>query len=150
MKIGMRHLRLFILISLISILSITGLYVYAVTLDVTILGEVEDDSNKDGCDSTEVCLDGPMDAAVTTINGRTYVVVSGNVDNGMEIIDISDPASPTSVGRVNDTGAEGNDCTVANGERCLEGANGNAITTIGGSTYAIIVATFDDGIERRM
>ena len=37
--------RLLVLITLISIISITGLYAYAVTLDVTILSEVEDDDD---------------------------------------------------------------------------------------------------------
>ena len=125
--------RLFILISLISLISITGLYAYAVTLDVTILSEVEDDATRE--------LNGPMDAAITTIAGKTYVVVSGGVDNGIEIIDISDPTSPTSVGSVTDD-------DVANRQgKFLKNANGNAITTIDGSTYAIIVATADDGIE---
>ena len=129
--------RLFILISLISVLSITGLYAYAATLDVTILSEVEDDiANADN-----VMLNGPMDAAITTIAGKTYVVVSGGVDDGMEIIDISDPTSPTSVGSVTD------DNTTARQGKLLKNANGNAITTIDGSTYAIIVATTDDGIE---
>ena len=65
--------RLFILISLISLISITGLYAYAVTLDVTILSEVEDDATRE--------LNGPMDAAITTIAGKTYVVVSGGKDS---------------------------------------------------------------------
>ena len=81
--------RLLILISLISVLSITGLYAYAASLDVTILSEVEDDGDK--------MLGNPMDAAVITIGDSTYVVVSSQED-GIEIIDISDPANPTSVG----------------------------------------------------
>ena len=81
--------RLFILISLISILSITGLYAYAATLDVTILSEMEDDDDK--------LLKQPMDAAVTTIGTSTYVIVSSYTNDGVEIIDITDPASPTSV-----------------------------------------------------
>jgi hypothetical protein len=130
--------RLFILISLISILSITGLYAYAATLDIVPVGEVED--------SGSIELKGPMDAAIATIDGKTYVIVSAGGDDGMEIIDISDPSSPTSVGRVVD-GTDTGRCTVANGEKCLDNANGNAITTIDGSTYAIIVGTLDDGIE---
>ena len=38
--------RLFILISLISILSITGLYAYALTFDVISVGEIEDDATR--------------------------------------------------------------------------------------------------------
>ena len=128
--------RLFIQISLISILSITGLYAYAATLDIVPVGEVEEDGTK--------LLKSPMDAAIATINGKTYVIVSAgsfqglckSTTSGIEIIDISDPTSPTSVGRVADDGT-----------KLLDGANGNAIATIGGSTYAIIAATCDDGIE---
>jgi len=128
--------RLFIQISLISILSITGLYAYAAILDIVPVGEVEEDGTK--------LLKSPMDAAIATINGKTYVIVSAgsfqglckSTTSGIEIIDISDPTSPTSVGRVADDGT-----------KLLDGANGNAIATIGGSTYAIIAATCDDGIE---
>ena len=128
--------RLFIQISLISIFSITGLYAYAAILDIVPVGEVEEDGTK--------LLKSPMDAAIATINGKTYVIVSAgsfqglckSTTSGIEIIDISDPTSPTSVGRVADDGT-----------KLLDGANGNAIATIGGSTYAIIAATCDDGIE---
>ena len=140
MKIGMHYLRLFILISLISILSITGLYVYAVTLDITPIAQIDND------DDGDTLLDGPMDIAITTIAGKTYAVVSSNIDNGIEIIDISDPTSPTSVSRVAD-GTDTDVCTVANGEKCLDAANGNAITTIDGSTYVVVTAADDDGIE---
>ena len=140
MKIGMHYLRLFILISLISILSITGLYVYAVTLDITPIVQIDND------DDGDTLLDGPMDIAITTIAGKTYAVVSSNIDNGIEIIDISDPTSPTSVSRVAD-GTDTDVCTVANGEKCLDAANGNAITTIDGSTYVVVTAADDDGIE---
>jgi hypothetical protein len=121
---------------LISILSITGLYAYAATLDIVPVGEVEEDGTK--------LLKSPMDAAIATINGKTYVIVSAgsnlglckSTTSGIEIIDISDPTSPTSVGRVADDDT-----------KLLDGANGSAIATIGGSTYAIIAATCDDGIE---
>ena len=140
MKIGMRHLRLFILISLISILSITGLYVYAVTLDITPIVQI------DNLDDGDTLLDGPMDIAITTIAGKTYAVVSSNIDNGIEIIDISDPTNPTSVGRVVD-GTDTGVCTVANGEKCLDGAKGIEIETINGRPYAVVGSKNDDGIE---
>ena len=127
--------RLLILISLISVLSITGLYAYAASLDVTILSEVEDDGDK--------MLGNPMDAAVITIGDSTYVVVSSQED-GIEIIDISDPANPTSVGSLSDDIHKGG-CD--SNEVCLDAANGNAVTTIDGTQYAIIAAPKDHGIE---
>ena len=64
--------------------------------------------------------------------------MAGSIDDGIEIIDISTPASPTSVGRLTDR----DDPT-----RELDGANGVAITTIGSSTYAVVTGTNDDGIS---
>ena len=101
--------RLLILISLISLISVTGLYAYALTLDITPIAQI------DNLDDNETLLNGPMDIAITTIGGSTYAVVSSNKDHGIEIFDISDPTNPTSVSRVVDTGTT--QCTVENGER---------------------------------
>ena len=73
----------------------------------------------------ERCLDGPIDVEIATIGSSTYAVVAGSLDDGIEIIDISDPTSPSSTGRITDR----DDST-----RELEGATGVAITTIGSST----------------
>ena len=80
----------------------------------------------------------PYDVAIATIGDSTYAVVTGYGDDGVQIIDISDPTSPSSTGRITDR----DDST-----RELEGANGVAITTIGSSTYAVITGTTDDGIS---
>ena len=103
MKIRKRRLQLFILLFAISILSITGLYAYAVTLDVTSVGEIEDDSDKLAV--TPPFLDGVLGTAIYTVGSSTYVVAASEDDNGIEIIDISDPTSPTSVGRLADDGS---------------------------------------------
>ena len=50
-------LNFFIVLFTISILSITGLYAYAVTLDVTSVGNIEDDSDK--------LLDGVLGTAIS-------------------------------------------------------------------------------------
>ncbi len=102
------------------------------------VGRLADDSNKAGCDSTEVCLDGPVEVRITTIGGSTYAVVVAHLDHGMEIIDISDPTNPSSVGRITDA----DDTT-----RELVNANGLAIVTIGSSTYAVVAGYGDDGIS---
>ena len=100
---------------------------------------------KDGTDTGactaangEKCLDGPVDVEIATIGSSTYAVVAGSLDDGIEIIDISDPTSPSSTGRITDRD---------DSARELEGANGVAITTIGSSTYAVITGTTDDGIS---
>jgi hypothetical protein len=84
------------------------------------------------------CLNGPVDVEIATIGSSTYAVVAGSLDDGIEIIDISTPASPSSVGRLTDR----DDPT-----RELDGANGVAITTIGSSTYAVVTGTTDDGVS---
>ena len=96
MKIGMRRLSLFIVLFTISILSITGMDAYAL-FDVTSVGEIEDDSDK--------LLDGVLGTAIYTVGDSTYVVAASENEHGIEIIDISDPTSPTSVGRLADDGS---------------------------------------------
>ena len=89
-------------------------------------------------DDTSKELNGPVELDIATIGGKPYAVVASYEDWGIEIIDISDPTSPSSTGRITDR----DDST-----RELEGANGVAITTIGSSTYAVITGTTDDGIS---
>ena len=63
-----------------------------------------------------------------TKDGSTYAVVTSLDEDSVEIIDISDPASPTSVGSLRDT-------------TDLDGASFLKITTIGSSTYAAVSYT---------
>ena len=93
MKIRKRQIHFFIVLFTISILSITGMYAYAL-FDVTSVGEIEDDSDK--------LLDGVLGTAIYTVGSSTYVVAASELEHGIEIIDISDPTSPTSVGRLAD------------------------------------------------
>jgi hypothetical protein len=97
-------------------------------------------------DDTDRELDGAKGIAIETINGTPYAIVGATYDDGIEIIDISDPTSPTSVGRMDD-GTDTGRCTVANGEKCLEYVKGVRTTTINDKTYAIVSGQKDDGIE---
>ena len=125
MKIGMNRLSLFIVLFTISILSITGMYAYAL-FDVTSVGEIEDDSDK--------LLEAVLGTAIYTVGSSTYVVAASQNEDGIEIIDISDPTSPTSVGRVAHS-------------TNLNGAHQVDITTIGSSTYAVVAAKSNHSIE---
>ena len=128
MKIGMNRLSLFIVLFTISILSITGMYAYAL-FDVTSVGEIEDDSDK--------LLDGVLGTAIYTVGSSTYVVAASELEHGIEIIDISDPTSPTSVGRLAD-----------DSDKLLAHVSTVAATTIGSSTYVVAAGHgADDGIE---
>ena len=102
----------------------------------TYVGEMEDDADKE--------LEYGRDVEIATINGRTYAFVAAVTDNGLAIIDITTPSSPTYVGEMEDDEA-GNPCTTS--QVCLDGPRGVVITTIDGDTYAIVTAYDDDGIE---
>ncbi|MDP6771166.1 MAG: hypothetical protein QF704_10760, partial [Anaerolineales bacterium] len=88
-------------------------------------------------DPTSLELNGPREIALFTIGSSTYVFIVSYVDNGFEIIDISNPSSPTSVSRCSD----GSSCTR------LKGVSNVAITTIGGTTYAVVLAYLDNAIS---
>ena len=134
MKIGMLHLRLFILISLISVLSITGMFVYviAVTMNPTSVGEIEDDST--------TLLNAPREVVVVDIAGQLIAIVTSRSDHGIEIIDVSDPDEPTSLGRCADGDAS---C----GAERLTDSWGVATYTKGGSTYAVVTSYNEDSVE---
>ena len=83
-----------------------------------------------------VRLNGPVELDIATIGGTPYAVVAAYTDKGIEIIDISDPTNPTSVGRL-----------INSPSRELNAPYDVAITTIGDSTYAVVTAYDDDGVQ---
>jgi len=90
-------------------------------------------------------LNGANGVAITTIGSSTYAVVTGTLDDGISIIDISTPSSPVYVSELED-GTDTGVCTAANGERCLDGPRDVEIETINGLTYAIVASHLDDAI----
>ena len=83
-------------------------------------------------------LDGANGVAITEISGRTYAVVTARYDDGVQIIDITDPTWPIPVVALTDN---------ADGFAHLDRAHGIAITEISGRTYAVVAAVDDDGIQ---
>jgi hypothetical protein len=83
-------------------------------------------------------LDNPYGVDTFTIGASTYAIVASYVDDGVQIIDISDPANIVAT----DAETDG-----ANGFTELDGAFGVATFTIGASTYAIVASTVDDGVQ---
>ncbi len=73
-----------------------------------------------------------LDGAYSIFVVGNYAYVASNVDDGVEILDISDPANPTHVGAITDTGAT-----------ALDGAN--SIYVVG--NYAYVASDVDDGVE---
>ncbi len=74
----------------------------------------------------------------TQIGGSHYALVTSRDDASMQIIDITDPASPTAVASVTD----GKD-----GFTKLGGARSVTTAQIGGSHYALVASLHDDGIQ---
>ncbi|MFM8659525.1 MAG: hypothetical protein ACKOCQ_06300, partial [Candidatus Nitrosotenuis sp.] len=97
---------------------------------------VAKDAETDGAIFTELL--GANGVATFTISGSTYAIVASDLDDGVQIIDISDPANIVA----KDAETDG-----ANGFTELDGASGVATFTIGASTYAIVASFTDDGVQ---
>ena len=81
-------------------------------------------------------LDGARGVDVFTIGSSTYAIVTGYHDHGVQIIDISDPHN------ISATDSMANSSSVE-----LQGATDVDTFTIGSSTYAIVAANADDGVQ---
>ena len=89
-------------------------------------------------DNDTLALDGAFDVT-TVVNGSlTYALVSSEQDSGVQIFNITNPASPVAIASVTD-GAGGFDD--------LGGARGIAKATIRGDTYVLVAANADDAVE---
>jgi len=83
-------------------------------------------------------LDGARGVATFTISGSTYAIVASVDDDGVQLIDISDPSKIVAI----DAETDGNNSFTE-----LDGASGVATFTISGSTYAIVASSVDDGVQ---
>ena len=83
-------------------------------------------------------LDGAIDVEVFTQGGRTYAIVAAHTDDGVQIIDITNPIHPTPVSAVFDG---------SGGFGALDGASDAEVFTQGGRTYAIVTAWLDSGVQ---
>ena len=85
-------------------------------------------------------------AAVKILNseGRTYAVVAGSLDDGVQIIDVTDPSVPAPVSAAFD-GSGG--IAVFGSFDALQGPVGVALFEVGGRDYAAVTAVWDDGVQ---
>ena len=99
-----------------------------------------EDGGSDGAGGTFNQLAGVRDITTVTIGSSTYALATSDLDDGIQIIDISDPTTPLAVFSVSD-GTDGFDT--------LDGANGIATLQIGSVTYALVTASAaaDAGIQ---
>ena len=113
----------------------------------------------DGATYTE--LYGAQSVATTQINSRHYALVAAWGDDGVQMIDITDPSSPSPVASATDsTTYTGHRVTrqCESGARCdsasdgatyteLHGAASVATTQIGSKHYALVAAFEDSGVQ---
>ena len=96
------------------------------------------DGEGDGEGDNFIALGGARDITTIVIGGSTYALVTGNLDNGVQIIDISTPATPTVASSVSDG---------VGGFNELAGPRGITTVTIGTTQYALVASLSDDGIQ---
>ena len=83
-------------------------------------------------------LNGATDVEVYNVGGNAYAIVASMGDGGAQIMDITDPARPAPVSSVFD---------YSDGFSALYGAIGVEAYDMEGSTYAIVTAMADGGIQ---
>ena len=84
----------------------------------------------------------PKDIATATIDGRAYALVTSLTDNGVQIIDITDPANPIATASVQDD-SPGNPTEFDT----LAAPEGIATATIDGRAYALVASIPDNGVQ---
>ena len=95
------------------------------------------DGGGDAAGGTFEELLGAISIATARIGGSHYALVASNGDDGVQIINITDPASPAAVANLTD------------GATYPELKGPNSITTarIGDSHYALVASFWDDGVQ---
>ena len=75
---------------------------------------------------------------IVTISGKTYALVASNADDSIQVIDVTNPASPRPVVAVFDG---------AGGFGALDGVTAVATEAISGKTYALATSLADDAMQ---
>jgi len=88
-------------------------------------------------------LGGALGITTVTLGDSTYALVTAYYDDGVQIIDITDPANPLAVASIKD-GDSDSDSGVFD---TLDGAESITTVTLGDNTYALVTAHFDDGVQ---
>ena len=120
-----------ILVIAVLALMLPGLLGYALAAPVITTSPVA--FVTDGVDGFEE-LEGPKGVTAVAIGSSTYALVASYSDNGVQIINITDPFRPVPLAAVTDG---------VDGFEELKGARDIATATIGSSTYAIVTASAD-------
>ena len=94
----------------------------------------------DGTNTDNLELNGARSITTFESGGHTYAAVAGHSDDGVQILNITDPSSITAAGRITDAGNNSDDLE-------LNGADRIAIFESGGHTYAAVASSSDDGVQ---
>ena len=105
-------------------------------LDITNPANVTATGHIDDSEGT-LMLDGASGIDTFQISGRTYAAVAAYLDDGVQILDITNPANVTATGHIDDS----------EGTLMLDGASSIAIFNMSGRTYAAVAAYLDDGVQ---
>ena len=97
--------------------------------DITAAGSIADDA--------ALKLAGASGIAVFESGGSTYAAVASLIDDGVQILDVTDPSDITAAGGIADTATL----------ELLLGASGITTFESGGSTYAAVASFNDDGVQ---
>ena len=107
------------------------------TMPVSLEAFTMQDGGRDAAGGTFTKMDRPSGLATVQIGGLYYALVSTVYDDGVQIIDITDPASPVAV------------AAIADGTNYPNLAGGYTITTVqmGNLYYALVASQVDNGIQ---
>ena len=83
-------------------------------------------------------LDEAWEVTTTTLGSNTFALVTSKADDGIQVININDPTSPTAAGSLTDG---------VNGFTKLNGSWGITTTNIGEKIYALATGSVDDGVQ---
>ena len=103
------------------------------------------DAETDGVNGFDE-LDGAAGVSTFTCGNRIYAIVSSNADDGIQLIDITNPINIVAVTSQSDeTTVDG--VVYNRGFTELDGARNVTMVTVGGIQYAIVTGQSDNGIQ---
>ena len=108
----------------VQILNITDPY------DITAADSIEDDPNLE--------LEGAIDVDIFESGGNTYAAVASYFDDGVQILDVTDPYDITAAGSIDDEDDP---------DLELDGIGSIAIFKSDDNIYAAVTSYFDDGVQ---
>ena len=86
-------------------------------------------------DNNSTLLDAPSGVDTFTIGASIYAAVTSYAEDGLQLVNITDPASPRAAGYLNDTSLP------------LDGPRGVDVFTIGAGAYAVVASSNDDSLQ---